>query len=260
MSIGITTFDLENFDFQIQLNSMLKNNIEPDFIILHYAGILNTAVKYFRFLIKTIKQYRFKCLSFILYRYKTINKTVSIEFSLTQNEKNDIDAFLKRIRIIKAKGINDKSTINKLREFENSIIVCNSGILKEEVLNLPNIVFLNVHASKLPYYRGMNNVEWALYENKCIYVTVHKISRGIDEGDILYQERIDIENKDLKLIVDYRKYCFLKSNEIIGKAIYKLINNEIAFIKQEKKNEPLLQYYVMHPILKKRLQKKLTAS
>ena len=104
----------------------------------------------------------------------------------------------------------------------------------------------------------MNNVEWALYENKSIYVTVHKISRGIDEGDILYQEEIDIENKNLKFIEDYRKYIFLKSNEIVGKAIYKLLGNEIKFIKQEKPYEPLLQYYVMHPILKMRLQEKLT--
>lgn len=259
MRIGITTFDLSDFDFQVQLNSILKNNIEPDFIILHYAGIINAAVKYFRFLIRTLKQYRFKSLSFILNRNKTINKTASIKFSLTQTDKNNIDAFLKKVRIIKVKGINDKSTINKIREFENSIIVCNSGILKERVLNLSNIIFLNIHASKLPQYRGMNNVEWALFENNSIYVTVHKISRGIDEGDILYQEKIDIQNKNLKLIADYRKYCFLKSNEIIGKAIYKFINSEIVFIKQEKMHEPLLQYYVMHPILKKQLQKILTA-
>lgn len=258
MSIGITTFDLENFDFQVQLNSMLKNKIEPHFIILHYGGFHNKVLKYFRFLIKTIKQYRFKSLYFILHRNTSLNKNVSIEISLTQNEKNEIDTFLKQVQIIKTKGINDKSTISKIRKYRNSIIVCNSAILKKDVLTLPDIVFLNIHTSKLPQYRGMNNVEWALYENNSIYVTVHKISRGMDEGDILYQERIDIENKNLKLIEDYRKYCFLKSNETIGKAVYKLLNNEITFIKQENKHEPLLQYYVMHPILKIRLQEKLT--
>lgn len=260
MKIGITTFDLENFDFQVQVNSILKNNIEPDFIILHYAGIVNSPFKYFRFLIKTIKQYRFSSLNFILNRNKTINKKGSIKLSLNQTEKNDVNEFLKKVLIIKAKGINDKSTINRIRKFDNSIIVCNSGILKEKVLNLPNSVFLNIHASKLPQYRGMNNVEWALYENNNIYVTVHKISRGIDEGDILYQEEIDVANKNCKFIEDYRKYSFFKSNEIIGKAIYKLINNEITFIKQDKPYEPLLQYYVMHPILKIRLQGKLTES
>jgi folate-dependent phosphoribosylglycinamide formyltransferase PurN len=258
MRIGITTFDLENFDFQVQLNSLLRENIEPDFIILHYAGNLNSILKYFRFLKKTISQYRFKSFSFILNRIKEVNNTGGSGFSLTQNEKNEIDAFLKRARVIKADGINDESTINKIRNLENSIIVCNSGILKEEVLRLPKVIFLNAHASKLPLYRGMNNVEWALFENKTIYVTIHKISTVIDEGDILYQEEIDIKNRNLTLIEDYRKYCFFKSNQVMGKAIRKFINNEIAFTEQGKKYEPLLQYYVMHPILKKRLQEKLS--
>ena len=103
MKVGITTFELENFDFQVQLNSMLKNNIEPTFIVLHYAGLINTIVKYFRFLIKIINQYRLKSLFFILSRNKTINKNVNLKFSLSQNDKNDINEFLKRVLIIKVK-------------------------------------------------------------------------------------------------------------------------------------------------------------
>ena len=248
---------LENFDFQIQLYSLLKENIEPDFIILHYAGSFNAGIRYYRFLKKAILQHRFKFISFIQNRISKIDQTSKVEISLSINEKNEIAAFLKRVHIIKAGGINDKSTISKIKELGNSIIICNSGILKEKVLALPGIIFLNIHASKLPLYRGMNNVEWALYENAPVFVTVHKISGGIDEGDILYQEEIDIRNKNLTLIEDYRRYCFFKSDQLIGKAISRLINNDIPFTEQGKKQEPLLQYYVMHPILKKRLQEKL---
>jgi folate-dependent phosphoribosylglycinamide formyltransferase PurN len=260
MRIGITTFDLENLDFQGQLNSLLKEQIEPDFIILHYSGWFNSSLRYFRFFVKAVRQYRFKSFLFIKNRIKKIVKTSRFDFQPSQIEKNVIDDFLKRANIIKSKGINDRSTIDSLRTLENSIIICNSGILKDEILSLSNILFLNVHASQLPLYRGMNNVEWALYENKPIYVTIHKISRGIDEGDILLQEEIDIKNQKLTLIEEYRKYSFLKSNEVLGKAIRKLINREISFKEQENKGEPILQYYVMHPILKNRLQKKLTAS
>ena len=112
----------------------------------------------------------------------------------------------------------------------------------------------------LPLYRGMNNIEWALFENNPVYVTIHKISRGIDEGDILYQQEIKVKNKNLTVIDDYRQYCFSRSNEVLGKVIRKLFNNEISFIPQEKKDQPLMQYYCMHPILKKRLQEKLIAS
>lgn len=257
MKIGITTFHLENFDFRVQLLSLIKNKTEPDFIILHYAGFQNKVLKYFRFLINTIKQYRFNSLSFIIHRNKLLKKSSSIEISLSPKEKQQVDTLLKKVQVIKTKGINDKSTIRRIKKLSNSIIVCNSSLLKKDVLNLPDIIFLNIHASKLPQYRGMNNIEWALFENNSIYVTIHKIAIGIDEGDILYQEKIDTENKKLKYIEDYRQYYFFKSNEAIGKAISKLINKEITFIQQENKQHPLLQYYAMHPILKNRLQKKL---
>jgi folate-dependent phosphoribosylglycinamide formyltransferase PurN len=257
MRIGLTTFDFEDFDFQVQLNSLLREKIEPDFIILHYSGILNTGIRYLRFLLKTIRQYRLSSFPIFLKRIKKEKPSESSENSLNQIEKTRINSFLNRVRIIKVKGINDKSTIRKIRKLKNSIIICNSGILKEKVLSVPDVILLNIHAAKLPLYRGMNNVEWALYENKEIFVTVHRISRGIDEGDILYQEKVDIKEKNLSLITDYRKYCFFKSNEVIGKVLKKLINNKITFIPQERKHEPLLQYYVMHPILRRRLQEKL---
>jgi methionyl-tRNA formyltransferase len=182
------------------------------------------------------------------------------EVTLPRNEQDMINSFLKRAWIIKSRGINDRQTIKRIRNLGKSIIVCNSGVLKDKILSLPGTIFLNIHASKLPLYRGMNNIEWALFENNPVYVTVHRISRGIDEGDILYQQEIDIENKNLTLIQDYRHFCFSKSNEVLGKVIRKLFNNEISYIPQGKKDLPLMQYYSMHPILKKRLQEKLMAS
>ena len=260
MKIGITTYSLNNFDFQVQLNSMLNFNVKPDFIIIHYSGFRFTLIKYFRFLIKSLRQYRFKSINFILAHNKKKANTSNLNITLSQEEIIRIDEFINSVPKIKAKGINDRSTISKIRNMGKAIIICNSGILRKEVLNLPETIFLNIHASRLPQYRGMNNVEWALYENNSIYVTIHRISRSMDEGDILYQEEIEIDSDNLKLIEYYRKYCFFKSNDTVGKAIFKLINNEIAFIKQDKKNEPLLQYYVMHPILKKHLQEKLLKS
>jgi methionyl-tRNA formyltransferase len=257
MKIGITTFDPDNLDFRVQLSSLLEENIEPDFIILHYGGSFGRLRKYFRFIVKVIRQFRINSFMIILRRLNKSNRNSASVIHLTRSQEAAVDAYLRRSRIIKTMGINDRSTIRKIRDLESALIVCNSGVLKEKVLNLPDKIFLNIHASELPRYRGMNNVEWALYENNALYVTVHKISRGIDEGDILYQEKIDLRGQNLKQINDYRQYCFFKSNQTTGKAIKKLINNEIAFVEQEKKQEPLMQYYVMHPVLRKRLQERL---
>ncbi len=257
MTVGITTFNLADIGFQQQLSSLLTNNIQPDFIILHYGRKTNAALKYYRFLKKTIRQYRLRSLAHILNRYKITGTTVEKKFTLTESEKRKVASFLEKARIIRSKGINDPSTIDDIRNFKIGVIVCNSGILKEQALSLTDVVFLNIHASKLPQYRGMNNVEWALLEGNDVYVTIHKISRRMDEGDILYQEKIDLPEKKLTSIEDYREYCFFKSNQVIGKALDKFKKKEVGFIPQEKKGEKMLQYYVMHPLLKKRLQEKL---
>jgi folate-dependent phosphoribosylglycinamide formyltransferase PurN len=257
MKIGITTHSVRDTEFRVQLNSMLKFNVPPDFVIFHDAGVYYLVRKAFKFLIKTIKQYRIKSLTFILSRYKLKEAPKDMIFGLLPEENSQIDNFLNTVSFIKTRGINEKSTIETIKGLGAVIISCNSGILRKDVLALSNAVFLNIHAAKLPQYRGMSNVEWALFENNDIYVTVHKISRGIDEGDILYQEKIETENVNLKTINDYRNYCFFKSNEVLGKALYKYLNREITFCEQDRKGEPLLQYYVMHPVLRKMLQERI---
>ncbi len=257
MKIGITTFSLHHPDFQQQLSSLLRNKVVPDFIILHYGGTLNSFSRFFNYAVRTFKQYRLGSIKQILKRVKSEGKTSNSKFYLSDSEKKEVNIFLAKANIIKVKGINDLSTIKNINSLGSSVILCNSGILREYVLKNTNVTFLNIHASKLPEYRGMNNVEWALFENKDIYVTIHKISRGIDEGDILYQEKIEINSNELKNIEDYRKYIYYKSYQAAGKAVRKLIDGEIIFVKQEKKYEPLLLYYTMHPLLRQRLQQKL---
>jgi methionyl-tRNA formyltransferase len=53
--------------------------------------------------------------------------------------------------------------------------------------------FLNVHAGKLPEYRGRNIINWAIINGETeIGVTVHLVDHGIDTGDILLQRLLPI--------------------------------------------------------------------
>ncbi len=53
--------------------------------------------------------------------------------------------------------------------------------------------FLNVHAGKLPQYRGRNIINWALINGEReIGITVHLVDEGIDTGDILLQRTLPI--------------------------------------------------------------------
>lgn len=53
--------------------------------------------------------------------------------------------------------------------------------------------FLNVHAGKLPQYRGRNIINWALINGEHeIGITVHLVDAGIDTGDIILQRTLPI--------------------------------------------------------------------
>src|SRR6202008_1176253 len=70
-----------------------------------------------------------------------------------------------------------------------------SRILSAEVLALSR--FINVHYSPLPRYRGRANVNWAIINGEpTAAISVHMVRPGLDDGEILYQEEIDIGPKD----------------------------------------------------------------
>ena len=53
---------------------------------------------------------------------------------------------------------------------------------------------INVHSAPLPLYRGLMPAFWVLlHGEKDTAVTVHDLAEKLDNGDIIYQERIPIE-------------------------------------------------------------------
>jgi methionyl-tRNA formyltransferase len=65
----------------------------------------------------------------------------------------------------------------------------------------PNLIelstFINVHYSPLPHYRGRANVNWAIINDETsAAITIHQISPGLDEGNILFQQLITIGSDD----------------------------------------------------------------
>lgn len=66
-------------------------------------------------------------------------------------------------------------------------------ILRASVLALPPLGCLNVHAGRLPHYRGRNVVNWAIINGEReIGVTVHHMDDGIDTGDVVLQRTLPI--------------------------------------------------------------------
>ena len=87
----------------------------------------------------------------------------------------------------------------KLRSYApDAIVVVSYGkILPPEILVLPRFGCINVHFSLLPKYRGAAPVQWAIINGeRTTGVTIMKIDKTLDTGDILRQEQVDILEDD----------------------------------------------------------------
>jgi hypothetical protein len=97
------------------------------------------------------------------------------------------------------KSINELSTIDLINSFNPDIILLSgTRILSSNLLNSINCQILNIHAGITPYYRGVHGAYWA-YLNKqsnLAGVTLHRVDKGIDTGQILGQKIIQIQSND----------------------------------------------------------------
>ncbi len=77
------------------------------------------------------------------------------------------------------------------------IVVAYGRILPPEILALPSVGLLNVHASLLPRYRGAAPINWALINgDKETGVTIQWLRSEVDSGPIFLQERVPIAPED----------------------------------------------------------------
>ena len=66
-------------------------------------------------------------------------------------------------------------------------------ILPKEILELPKYGCVNIHASLLPKYRGAAPINWVLLNGeKVTGVTSMQMNEGLDTGDMLIKESVDI--------------------------------------------------------------------
>lgn len=89
--------------------------------------------------------------------------------------------------------------IEELRQYpaDMFVVAAYGQILKQEVLDMPRLGSINIHASLLPKYRGAAPIQWAILDGlKETGVTIMHMDAGIDTGNILMQEKIEIEATD----------------------------------------------------------------
>ena len=97
------------------------------------------------------------------------------------------------------KNVNNPEFITKLKTINPQVIIVAAfgQILSSEILNLPEIACLNIHASLLPKYRGAAPIHRAIIDGqKETGITIMYMDEGMDTGDIISQKKVEIKNDD----------------------------------------------------------------
>ena len=105
----------------------------------------------------------------------------------------------KNIEISSPPSISSSEELKKLQEMnlDMIIVVAYGLILPEEVINLPKLGCFNVHASLLLRWRGAAPIQRAMIEgDQTTGVTIMKMDKGLDTGDIGLQKEIKIEQQN----------------------------------------------------------------
>jgi methionyl-tRNA formyltransferase len=103
------------------------------------------------------------------------------------------------IPVIQPESINTPEGVAALRAFEPDLLVVAAygQILKPEVIAAPKLGAINVHASLLPKYRGASPIAHAIRAGETVSgVTIIRITLGLDAGDMLKQESLDIDPRE----------------------------------------------------------------
>jgi len=108
-------------------------------------------------------------------------------------------AFKLHLKIFQPEKIGAPASVAQLKYLKPDLIVVAAygQILPREILNLPQDACLNIHASLLPKYRGASPIHAAIAAGeKQSGVTIMWMDEGLDTGDILLQEAINLSRRE----------------------------------------------------------------
>jgi methionyl-tRNA formyltransferase len=140
-------------------------------------------------------------------------------------------------------------TVTLLQKIKPDVLKIITGeIIRRPVLEIPAIGTVNTHAGILPDYRGIDSAYWAVIEGKKheIGVTVHFVDEGIDTGEILVTNRLQIAGRSSRSEILYRNHHELKWQSA-AEALRLLQSGSKASRKQIPQGGK--QYFEMHPKL-----------
>ena len=129
---------------------------------------------------------------------------------------------------IRVEGVEDLKSLSP-----DIMITCAFGqILSQEILNIPQLGVINIHASLLPKYRGASPIHYAILNGECqTGITIMKTDVGIDTGDVMLQKSLNI-NPDETCGQLFERLSILGADAIC-EALPQIFDGKAQFVKQD---------------------------
>jgi len=104
-----------------------------------------------------------------------------------------------RLPIMQPETTKDEAFIAQVRRMSPDLILVAAygRMLTRDLLDIPLFGSINVHASLLPKYRGAAPIQWTIANGeRRTGITIIKMDEGMDTGDILLAEEVEIGDDD----------------------------------------------------------------
>ena len=175
--------------------------------------------------------------------------------------KSEINLSFKNVKILKiSRGELNSLTLDFLSEYLKSdcYVVFGSSYIKGELANfLISKKTINIHAGLSPYYRGTDCNFWALYDNNphLVGATIHLLSKGLDNGPILYHAMPDLKSNNFEYTMSAVKSAVHSvAEKIKDQSIFKISateqdrSKEIRYTKKNEFNDKILRSFMSKKI------------
>ena len=127
-----------------------------------------------------------------------------------------------------------KEIYSKIKELKPDIIITAAygQVIPKNILNIPKFGCINIHGSLLPKYRGASPIQYAILNGDDeTGITIIEMNEKMDEGAIISQKDIKIENTDTASSL-HDKLSNLSANLLL-ETLPKIFEKKIEYITQD---------------------------
>ncbi|MFH1247916.1 MAG: methionyl-tRNA formyltransferase [Candidatus Omnitrophota bacterium] len=113
----------------------------------------------------------------------------------------------RKLKIYQPQDVNSQEAVELLGKIKPDlfVVIAYGKFLSQELLELPKILSINLHASLLPIYRGAAPINWAMINGEEVTgVSVIKMTREMDAGPIISQKKTVISADEDALQLEQR--------------------------------------------------------